>query len=269
MSSSDQTGNAAVRKDEFVQRGMKEPNRLGTSIFFVSRLVDPFLQYSILGNGLANGLISRLGGTVLPQGPPLLTNTFSDRLGLSPYRSILLAMSVGSMAKQNFHVTTIMQERLKPSSALAIGIMNAVFNSVNSLLFLTAQTSASVNGEHFPQTPLIVGTVLYAVGLFIEWFSEIQRHRFKKDPANKGKVYQGGLFSLSRHVNYFGYMMWRTGYALAGGGWIWGAVVVASFTYSFTRVSIPDLQSYLEDRYGEQYQAYEQKVPYKFIPYLL
>ena len=218
------------RKRDNVQRGHKRSNYVGTATFFGFRAADPFLQYQILSNNVGRTLIERVGGTVLPRGPPLITNTIVDNLGLSPYRSIILAMSVGSMVKQNFHLLTIMQEEMPPLSGAFVGVFNTVFNSLNSLVFICSQTSASVNGEHFPQTPLIVGSAMYAVGLFLEAHSEIQRALWKKDPANKGKVYEGGLFSLSRHINYFGYTMWRSGYAVAAGGWIWGVVVAAFFT---------------------------------------
>ena len=175
-------------------------------------------------------MIEKVGGSVLPRGPPLVTNTLFDNLGLSPYRSILFAMSVGSMVKQNYHLLAIMNEEMPVANGAMVGVFNTVFNSLNSLFFITSQTSASVNGEHFPQTPLIVGSSMYAVGLFLEMFSEIQRAVWKKDPQNKGKVYEGGLFGLSRHINYFGYTMWRSGYALAAGGWVWGAAVAAFFT---------------------------------------
>ncbi|KAK5737703.1 hypothetical protein LTR17_006566 [Elasticomyces elasticus] len=260
---------SASKGRDSIKRGVKKLNILGTATFLGLRAADPYLQWQILGNGLGSGLIQRLGGTSLPTGPSLVTNTILDTyVGLSPYRSILLAMSVGSMAKQNFHVTAIMQEELPASTGAMIGLFNAFINSTNSLFFITAQTSASVNGEHFPQTPLIVGSAMYTTGLFIEWYSEVQRHRFKKDPANKGKVFTGGLFGLSRHVNYFGYTMWRAGYALAAGGWVWGSVVGAFFAYDFVDRSIPLLQQYLREKYGEQYQAYEQAVPYKLVPFI-
>lgn len=220
-----------------------------TTIFFTGRLADPFLQYSILSNTLGNTLITALGGTVLARGPPLITNTPLDHVvGLSPYRSILLTMSTFSMLKQNFTLLGTQNEEMTPAFSAQVGVFNAFCNSLNSLLFITSQTSASVNGEHFPQTPLIVGSTLFATGLFIETFSEVQRATWKKDPANKGKVYDGGLFGLSRHINYFGYTLWRTGYAMAAGGFTYAGVVAGAFTWQFLKTSIPELQSYLEKR---------------------
>lgn len=233
---------------DLIARGEKRTNLLGTATFFLSRFADPFLQYNILKNDWGSRIVETLGGTTLPRGPAWVTNTPLDHVGLSPYRSIILGMSVGSMLKQNFHLTTIMQEEMSPGAGAAVGAFNAVFNSMNSILFVCSQTSASVNGEHFPQTPLIVGASMYAAGLFTELYSEIQRAAFKRDPANKGKVYTGGLFGLSRHINYLGYTIWRTGYALAAGGWVWGSVVAGWFIYDFTCRAIPLLQNYLEGR---------------------
>lgn len=240
---------ATSRSKDFIQRGVKQPSALGTACFIGSRALDPFLQYGILAKGYGGNAIEKVGGQVLPQGPALITNTPLDGLlGLSPYRSIIFGMSVGSMLKQNIHCAAIMQEQMPPANALMVGAFNAVFNSLNSLFFICAQTSASTNGEHFPQTPLIVGSSLYALGMALEFGSEIQRHAWKKDPKNKGQVYEGGLFGLSRHINYFGYTLWRTGYAIAAGGWTWGAVTASWFTYDFTFRGIPVLQHYLEER---------------------
>jgi protein-S-isoprenylcysteine O-methyltransferase Ste14 len=233
---------------DLIDRGVKGRSWPGTATFVGLRAAEPFLQYQILRHDLGASLLQKLGATTLPRGPPLVTNTPLDVVGLSPYRSILLGMSVVAMLKQNFHHVFISQEYMGPAPAASVGAFNAVFNSINSLLFVCSQTSASVNGEHFPQTPLIVGASLFVIGITTELGSEMQRAAFKRDPANKGKIYDGGLFGLSRHINYFGYTLWRSGYALAAGGWVWGATVAAWFTFDFTQRAIPVLQDYLEER---------------------
>ncbi|CAK1365524.1 unnamed protein product [Cercospora beticola] len=251
-----------------IQRGDYTDDQLGSLAFFLSRLVEPYLQYQILANGYGSSLIRRLGGTPLPPGPALSTPSFMGHLGLSPYRTILFGMSVGSMVKQNYWLTVIRRERMTPALGVMVGVLNAAMNSLNTLLFVCAQTSASTNGEHFPQTPLQVGTALYVLGLGIEWLSEEQRHAWKKDPKNKGEVYGGGLWSLSRHINYFGYTLWRAGYALAGGGWVWAGTVAAVFTAQFVMATIPGHQKYMEEKYGEKFKAYERRTPHKFIPWI-
>ena len=238
----------SVRRRDNIFRESKKTNFIGNATFIGLRLADPFLQYSILARNYGSTLISKLGGSALPAGPALVTNTFYDRLGLSPYRSILFAMSLSSMLKQNTSLLTTMETETTPLYGFTVGVGNAIGNSLNSLLFICAQTSASTNGEYYPQTPLIVGTTLFSVGLFLEWYSEVQRAAFKRNAANRGKLFTRGLFGYARHINYSGYMLWRTGYALAAGGWLWGAVNAGLATYAFTQQGIPVLQCYLQDR---------------------
>lgn len=240
----------AKKSSDPIKRGVKDRSLPGTASFFGSRVVEPYLQYGILAKGWGDPLITAFRGTILSQAAPFVTNTAFDRLGLglSPYRSILFGMAVGAMLKQNFHLLAIMQEEMGPGFGLTVGVANAVANSINSLLFIYAQTSASANGEHFPQIPLIVGSTMYIAGLFVEWFSEVQRAAWKRKPENTGKIYAGGLFGWSRHIKYLGYTLWRSGYALAAGGWVWGTINAALATYHFTRTTIPLLQDYLQKR---------------------
>ncbi|MCQ4205632.1 DUF1295 domain-containing protein [Streptomyces longispororuber] len=48
------------------------------------------------------------------------------------------------------------------------------------------------------------GTALWAVGVFFEAVGDDQLARFKKDPANKGRIMDRGLWRYTRHPNYFG-----------------------------------------------------------------
>lgn len=50
----------------------------------------------------------------------------------------------------------------------------------------------------------IAGTLLWAVGVFFEAVGDAQLARFKRDPANTGKVMDRGLWRYTRHPNYFG-----------------------------------------------------------------
>jgi len=239
-------------KQDNINRGNKKDNPLGTGLFIGLRTADLWLQYGILAKGVGSSLIEKLGSSTLAHGPSLITDTVVDRLGLSPYRLILLAMATGSALKQNYWILGINQEEFTPAQAGMVAAFNTVTNSLNDLLFVCAATSASVNGEHFPQTPLMVGSALYTVGILTETLSEVQRKRFKDDPSNKGKVYTGGLFGLARHINYGGYVLWRTGYAVAAGGWIYGACIFAFHTYGFVGRSIPALNHYCEERVSTQ-----------------
>lgn len=54
-----------------------------------------------------------------------------------------------------------------------------------------------------------LGIAFWAIGLFFETVGDYQLFQFKKDPSNKGKVLNTGLWRYTRHPNYFGdSMVW-------------------------------------------------------------
>ncbi len=59
-----------------------------------------------------------------------------------------------------------------------------------------------------------IGIMLFAVGFLIEAVGDWQLRTFKKDSANKGKVLDTGLWSLTRHPNYFGEALLWWGFTL-------------------------------------------------------
>lgn len=65
----------------------------------------------------------------------------------------------------------------------------------------------------------VVGTLIFAAGLFFESIGDWQLARFKADPSNHGKVLDHGLWRYTRHPNYFGdFLVW------------WGLFLVAFAT---------------------------------------
>ncbi|KAG6828620.1 hypothetical protein H0H92_007265 [Tricholoma furcatifolium] len=245
----------------------KRPSPLGSTVFVGLRITEPLFQHAILSKNLGSSLINRLGGETIPLGTPA-----NEILGLSPYRLVLFLMSAGCSLKQLVWLGSIGEQEMPLRSAFFIAAANTISNGLNSLLFITRATSAAVNGDEdfgdpdFPSLPLIVGTTAFVAGTLIELVSELQRKYFKKDPKNKGKNYSGGLFSLSRHINYTGHILMRGGYALAAGGWIWGGIITAVFARDFAVRAIPILDDYCQKRYGDSWSEYKRAVPYKLIP---
>jgi steroid 5-alpha reductase family enzyme len=111
-----------------------------------------------------------------------------------------------------------------------------------------------------------VGAALVSVGSAVNTGSELQRHLWKKNPENKGRLYTGGLFRYARHINYFGDEVLFTGWALMAGraGLLLIPVIMAC---GFIFVNIPALDRYLEERYGDEYRAYTRTVK-RFVPYI-
>ena len=112
-------------------------------------------------------------------------------------------------------------------------------------------------------TPLgpiaVMGILVWLVGFLFESVGDAQLAAFKKDPANAGKVMNKGLWSLTRHPNYFGDSMvwWGIGIvgAEAGKGFI-GLIGPAVMTYLLMKVSgVPMLERSLTKR-REGYDEY-------------
>jgi len=50
----------------------------------------------------------------------------------------------------------------------------------------------------------VIGVVVWIIGFFFEVVGDTQLANFKKDPNNKGRIMQSGLWKYTRHPNYFG-----------------------------------------------------------------
>ncbi|KAK0715240.1 hypothetical protein B0H67DRAFT_489252 [Lasiosphaeris hirsuta] len=254
---------------DLIARGVYKSNPLGTATFIGLRSLDPILQFQLLAKGWGEAALQRVGIGAIP------TVAYSSLSSLPLPRLLLLAMATGSTVKQIFWLTYVSKEEFKPSAAISVGVFNTVFNSLCAFLFLSSATSSLFATPHVdvPGTtglsislPTAVGVALYVVGIALETVSEVQRKRFKDAPKNKGKVCTTGLFGVARHINYTGYTLWRTGYALVGGGWIAGLALGGFNVWHFVNHSMPLMDGYMGGKYSAQWARYKKDVPWLFVP---
>ena len=93
------------------------------------------------------------------------------------------------------------------------------------------------------------------------------KRRFKSDPANRGRFISVGLWSWSRHPNYFGEIVLWIGIATMAlptlESWRWVTLASPLFVIVLlTRISgIPPLERQAEERWGAdpEYQAYRDR----------
>ncbi len=83
------------------------------------------------------------------------------------------------------------------------------------------------------------GAGLWLVGMIFEAGGDWQLARFKADASNKGKVLDSGLWSMTRHPNYFGdFCVWWGFFliALSAGGW-WTLISPLVMSFMLLKVS--------------------------------
>ncbi|MEU1630527.1 DUF1295 domain-containing protein [Streptomyces sp. NPDC020096] len=119
--------------------------------------------------------------------------------------------------------------------------------------------SLPVQAAQYVPVPLgpaaVAGGVLWAAGVCFEAVGDFQLARFKADPANRGRIMDRGLWSWTRHPNYFGdFLVWWGLFAMACATWQAVAVSVVSplvMSFLLTRGSGKRLlESHMADRLG-------------------
>lgn len=134
-------------------------------------------------------------------------------------------------------------------------------------VLLTAACALAIitSNERLPLGSVgVIGAVIWVIGFFIEVMADRQKRLFKRNSENKGKFINVGLWSWSRHPNYFGEMTLWLGMAIMAApilsGWQWVCMISPVFVYLLlTKVSgIPLLQKKGLEKWGDDpaYQAY-------------
>ena len=84
-----------------------------------------------------------------------------------------------------------------------------------------------------------IAVLVFALGFLFEAGGDYQLAKFKRDPDNRGKVLDSGLWRYTRHPNYFGdFCIWWSFYlfALAAGAW-WSIIAPLLMSVLLLKVS--------------------------------
>ena len=111
----------------------------------------------------------------------------------------------------------------------------------------------------------VIGLLVWLVGFGLESIADSQKSKFRADLANEGKFIQTGLWSWSRHPNYFGEIVLWIGVAIIAlpvlSGWQWVTMISPVFVFFLlTRISgVPMLEKRADEKWGgqEDYEAYK------------
>lgn len=115
----------------------------------------------------------------------------------------------------------------------------------------------------------VVGIIVWIIGMAIEIVADAQKSAFRADPSNRHEFIRSGLWSRSRHPNYFGEIVIWVGVFLTAApvlaGWQWVALLSPLFVILLlTRVSgIPLLEARAEKKWGDRadYIEYRESTP--------
>jgi len=118
---------------------------------------------------------------------------------------------------------------------------------------------------HGTRIALYLWFLLFLAGTGLNVGSEVQRHLFKRRSCNKGKLFVTGLFSVCRHPNYAGEILSFVGFAGVSGVW-WNQWIPLAMGTGMIKWSVPELQFYLRQRYGEQWEKYAARVTWDVFP---
>lgn len=114
----------------------------------------------------------------------------------------------------------------------------------------------------------VAGAAILVIAVIGEGLADRQLARFRGNGANRGKVCDIGLWSLSRHPNYFFQWLGWTGYAVMAigpaGDWGWGWLALAGPAFMYwllVHVSgIPPLEAHMMRSRGEAFASYARRV---------
>lgn len=155
-------------------------------------------------------------------------------------------------------------DELKPSFVRFLNVW--IIQGLWITLTAGAAWAAITSAERAPiDTLTVVGIIVWALGFGIEVIADLQKSRFRAVPENKGRFIHTGLWSWSRHPNYFGEITLWLGVALialpALSGWQLVTLISPVFVFLLiTRVSgVPLLEKHADETWGGQadYEAYK------------
>jgi steroid 5-alpha reductase family enzyme len=117
--------------------------------------------------------------------------------------------------------------RARLGARFALNSLFTVFLVQTLLAWVVALPAQGAYGGGSVSEPLLVGgVVLWAFGFSFEALGDLQLAWFRRDPANRGRVMDRGLWRYSRHPNYFGDLcVWWGLYLIAAANWQWWTVV--------------------------------------------
>ena len=133
-------------------------------------------------------------------------------------------------------------------------------------VFLTTANALTliINNKKLVNQPIFyLGLLIWVIGILFEIIADEQKRRFRLNEKNRGKFISSGLWSISRHPNYFGEIILWIGIAIISlptlSGFQYVTLISPLFIYLLlTRISGVNLLEESSDKKWGDLQEYEQ-----------
>ena len=138
-----------------------------------------------------------------------------------------------------------------------------------SFCSMCALTAIASNDGVIVNNIFYIGLVTFIIGLSIEIIADSQKTKFRKDPNNKDKFINEGLWAKSRHPNYVGEITLWAGVAIMSFSSLEGSQYISLISPIFTYLllvyvsGVPQLTVSGQKKWGhlESYQHYIKNTP--------
>ena len=138
-----------------------------------------------------------------------------------------------------------------------------------SFCSMCALTAIASNDGVIVNNIFYIGLVTFIIGLSIEIIADSQKTKFRKDPKNKNKFINEGLWAKSRHPNYVGEITLWAGVAIMSFSSLEGSQYISLISPIFTYLllvyvsGVPQLTASGQKKWGhlESYQDYIKNTP--------
>lgn len=173
-------------------------------------------------------------------------------------RSIIFIFNIIIFLRIGYMMLFLLKRKIPFEECISIPIAFALYYVGFSLFVLPV--SHPIDWIDF------IGIGIFFTGCILNTGSEVLRNQWKKNIHNKGKLYTGGFFRYSRHINYFGDVLWVSSYALLTRN-IYAAIIPVFLFCFFAFYNAPKLDVYLRKKYGSSYDDYAGKTK-MLVPFI-
>lgn len=145
-------------------------------------------------------------------------------------------------------------------------------------VFLTTANALTliINNKKLVNQPIFyLGLLIWFIGILFEIIADEQKRRFRLNEKNRGKFISSGLWSISRHPNYFGEIILWIGIAIISlptlSGFQYVTLISPLFIYLLlTRISgVNLLEESSDKKWGDlpEYEQYKKETPV-LVPFI-